>query len=674
MKWFLNLSIGLKLLLSFLLVTILAVSMGVFAIINIMALAQSDAELYENMLVPMEQMAQISQEFQQQHVDILEAITGKNQTIIDQKINDIQSSRQNIEELSAQFEANELSDQTRQDFESFKKADKAYQPLLDQAIGLVQSGQSQIAELQVSPDGEMGIAVKAERDAINRILELKKQDGKEQSASNTAQANDVKMISIAVMGVLMILSLTVGIVISRIVSRPIKAAAKCAKQLASGSLDAPLAVSSKDEAGQLASTIDNEVREAFKNIEKARLISEKQAAYQSGEVEKLLINLQRLARGELLCDIEVAKPDQDTAELYQLYSEIARNLSGGIGEIKGYIAEISDVLGEMAGGNIRVGITSEYKGDFIALKQSINSIAESLSETLSEINSAAIQVASGTSQVSSGSQTISEGAAEQAGAIEELSESITQIAAQTRQNAENAGIANKLVLGTQTDAAAGSGHMKQMQDAMAKINEASESISKIIKVIDDIAFQTNILALNAAVEAARAGVHGKGFAVVAEEVRNLAARCASAAKETTEHIEGTVKKVEDGTKIADQTAAALSGIVLSVEKAAGLIGQIAAASNEQATGIAQLNRGIDQLSQVVQINSATAEQAAAASEELSGQADLLKSMVAQFQLRDSNAKAWGEFEETFAAEDVPALEEGRDSEAIGLETDGGTFV
>ncbi len=419
--------------------------------------------------------------------------------------------------------------------------------------------------------------------------------------------------------------------------RPIKATAVCAKALANGHLDAPLSVKSKDEIAELAQVLNNQVRQAFKDIESAKAIADKQAKYQAQEVEKVVVNLERLSRGELYCDITVNEPDEDTKELFRVYDAIASNLRNAIGSMSGYISEITQVLGEMADGNLDVGIRSEYKGDFVKLKESINGIVLSLNELISEINTASQQVAAGTSQVSDGSQAISQGASEQAASIEELTATITQIAAQTRQNALSAGKASKMSEQAKDSAISGNDQMKALQQAMSQINESSASISKIIKVIDDIAFQTNILALNAAVEAARAGVHGKGFAVVAEEVRNLAARSAAAAKETTELIEGSIKKADAGTKIADETAEALGRIVDVVEQTVKLVGEIAEASNHQASAVGQVNMGIEQMSQVVQTNSATSQQTAAAAEELSSQAAMLKEMVSKFTLSEESA-------------------------------------
>lgn len=287
----------------------------------------------------------------------------------------------------------------------------------------------------------------------------------------------------------------------------------------------------------------------------------------------------------------------------------------------------------IADGNLNIEMDIQTKDEIGALANAFRKMLDNLNEVMRNINNASEQVAAGSKQVSDSSVALSQGATEQASSVEELTASLEEISSQTKLNAQNANQANELAETSKTNAVHGNTQMKEMLTAMDEINESSSNINKIIKVIDDIASQTNILALNAAVEAARAGQHGKGFAVVAEEVRTLAARSANAAKETTEMIEGSIKKVEGGTKIAKDTAEALSEIVSSIEKVANLVGGIAVASNEQATAIGQVNQGIMQVSQVVQTNSATSEESAAASEELTGQAALLREMVAKFKLK-----------------------------------------
>lgn len=277
-------------------------------------------------------------------------------------------------------------------------------------------------------------------------------------------------------------------------------------------------------------------------------------------------------------------------------------------------------------------------GNKIGHIEVVNDITEqvALDRILNNVAASAKEINSGSRQISDASQSLSQGATEQAASLEEITSSITELGSQTRTNAENAGTANKLTDEARISAEKGKAEMQEMVSAMQDINDSSQQISKIIKAIDDIAFQTNLLALNAAVEAARAGKHGKGFAVVAQEVRSLAARSAKAAQETSELIENSVNKVENGMNLANRTAEVLFEIVEQVKKASSLVTEIAGASNEQAQGIQEISLGLNQIDSVTQQNTANAEQTASASVELTSQASSLESILLEFKKGDKD--------------------------------------
>lgn len=290
----------------------------------------------------------------------------------------------------------------------------------------------------------------------------------------------------------------------------------------------------------------------------------------------------------------------------------------------------AQIAKEVADGNLTVEVLPRSEEDAMGL--ALQKMVRQNQNSIGHIKDAAYQVTTSSSQVAIASEALAQGSTEQASAIEQITASITDVAEKTRQNASQANAAADLVTSAIEDVKKGNKEMKDMVVAMQDINKASESISKIIKVIDDIAFQTNILALNAAVEAARAGEAGKGFAVVAEEVRNLAAKSSSAATETAEMIEDSIQKVEKGSKIAYETEQALAEITKVVQQSEKIIMEIAEASNYQATAIAQIDQAIEQVSQVVQTNSATSEECAAASQELANQAGRVREMVSVYNL------------------------------------------
>ena len=342
-----------------------------------------------------------------------------------------------------------------------------------------------------------------------------------------------------------------------------------------------------------------------------------------------LAKLSEAARKLAIGDIDVDCQKINNDDLGELMDDFAVMADGIRDQVR-----VADVI---AKGDFTIDVKPRSDKDILG--KSLKKLVMDENVTLNSIKEAGSQITVGSEQVASASQALAQGATEQASALEQITASMHEVTQRTKDSATEAGEASNLVNNIKDMATMGNDHMKAMIEAMDGINQSSEVISKIIKTIDDISFQTNILALNAAVEAARAGVHGKGFAVVAEEVRNLAAKSASAAGETAEMIEDSINKVANGTKIAEETAKSLDAIVKSIDEIVERISNIKVSSNDQAASITQIDQAISQVSTVVHTNAATSEQSAAASEELSNQALTLKNLIATYKLASSGGRS-----------------------------------
>jgi len=546
-----NLKISAKLLMGFALVALIVTGVGIFGIIALTSIDADYSKAYEQHTSSLPDIAKCAESVQAMRVYVRsyfiedESDWSKVEQSIKEYYDSSVSSMDNFKKKITNPDNLKKVDDFNSNLKSYLNGVNEVETMLHN--GELEKAKTHLVDIADFATNAQGIADDFMSQKVTMV--------EDNSNKNSATARTVTFIMIGVVAAGIAVSIILGVVISRIISNPIKEVTNAAGRISLGETDIQINITSRDEIGELA---------------------------------------------------------------------------GAFIKMVDGINDQVNTVSEIANGNFTV--TANIRSDKDTMGKALVKTINDLRGMFSEIATASDQVNSGGTEVSGAAQALSQGATEQASAVEELSASIQEISRQVTDNSANASKANELVDETENDVLRGNAHMANMIQAMNEIKNSSHEIEKIIKVIDDIAFQTNILALNAAVEAARAGAAGKGFAVVAEEVRNLASKSAEAAKNTTALIEGSITGVEKGSKIAEDTAKALEDVAEKTKLVQQLVNEIAGASREQADSIRQINSGVEQISTVVQTNSATAEQSAAASEELSSQAQLLQEQVAKVRI------------------------------------------
>lgn len=607
---FANLKLGQKMSASFAILIIIAIAIGWVGISNVKDLGKNDDELYKQNTLGLKSIGQIAIKFNQTRMLFLYVVNSKTANEVSAFEKDIDRLKLELNKEIDLYSQTISNDEDRQNYNKLKSELDSYMMYLKKIIEYKSTqNESMLASTTVQAREQAGKA----NSIVTEMIDWNTNMAKVKANNNTGIVNSTFTFMITMLALAVIIAIVLSAYMIRNANSIIKSLLTEVEFITNSVIDGKLDSRAKTE---LINFEFRPIADGINNLTAAFI----------KPINMAINNIERIGAGDI--------PEKIKDEYKGDFNRIKNSLNSCIEGLNGLI-ETNEVLNQMANNDLSKRVEGNYLGIFNEVKIRLNASLEAVNELLNQVLTTVEQVSSGAQQVADASQALSQGATEQASSLEEITSSMNEISSQTKINAESANQSNQLAIKSKEGSERGNEEMQALVKAMAEIGDSSKNISKIIKVIDEIAFQTNLLALNAAVEAARAGRHGKGFAVVAEEVRNLAARSAKAAKETAEMIENAIKKSDNGAEIATRTADALNEIKTGSTKVADIVGEIAAASNEQARGIAEINIGLSQIDKVTQANTASAEESASASEQLSGQAVQLKQLLSQFRLSGS---------------------------------------
>lgn len=648
MQWFANLAIGRKLALGFGLLTALMCAVGAQGIRTAGKIDTLVLQMHEQHALPALQLKEANVQLLRISRAVRNALLDDDATAIAKRAADIATYDSTFRAEFAAYASRIVRAEQKAQSASLIAHFEELRPQQDAIVALAKNR-------EVAQGKSRLTAIRAKADTIDAIMDtlIAAKLTLMQGAALSSQTSYRTAIGIliGILAVAVVLASVAAVGITRPIVRALTKLGVVADALAVGDVEQRIDVESADETGRLAVSMQRMVESqkalasAASSIGAGNLSVSVSARSEKDTVGLAFVSLRGTMQeliGETSTLVSAAKAGQlsargDASNFRGAYQELVQGINDLIDAVVTPINEASAVLARVSQRDLTARVNGQYAGDFARIKQSINTAAETLDESLTQVQVAAEQVASAGQQIASGSQALAQGSSEQAASLEEVSSSLHEMSASTTQTAANARQARDMSEATRERVGQGRASMDRLSSAIDQIKQSSDQTARIVKTIDEIAFQTNLLALNAAVEAARAGDAGRGFAVVAEEVRSLAIRSAEAAKTTAALIESAVKNALDGVTYNAEVLAKLGEIDSDVERVANVVAEIATAGEQQADGVRQINVAVEQLNSVTQQVAANAEESASASEELAGQSVTMTGLVATFTLSSNEA-------------------------------------